>query len=173
MTKIMSASLVMFLLCNNQSQGIDQEGSRGLQQQIDQQQVLRAQEEDILFSCTGVNHSQHILGSKRLLCKGDANNIDINVWGFNNKIELRLEDFNSNNITLDLSGSIYPTVSMEIDKNSCANNVDIYSWSNVKQQNHGDANNISVHSPVYKHPIATMAIVVGLALVLGSKMCDK
>src|SRR5258706_15886169 len=98
MTKIMSACLTIFLLWNNQSQGMDTE--------------------DILFSSNGSNCSQSILGSKRLLCKGDANNIDINVLGFNNKVELLLEDASSNNVTLDLSGSIYPTVSLKIDNKS-------------------------------------------------------
>jgi hypothetical protein len=152
MTKIMSACLTMFLLWNNTSQGVDKK--------------------EILFSGNASIHSQSTLGSKRLLCKGDANIIDINVLGFNNKVELRLEDANSNIVTLDLSGSIYPTVSVEIDNKSDANIIDIYSWFNVEQQNHGNSNTISVHSPVYQHPIPC-AIVAGLILFLGSKMCDK
>ena len=144
---------MMFLLWNHQSQGMERESK------------------DIIFSSDAANISQDIRGSRRLICRGDAKNIDINVSGISNKIELLLQDADSNNVTIDLSHSIYPTLSVNIDKHSCSNNVTIYSWYNcqLNSENHGDCNNIVVHFPFHK--LIVPAVVLGFMswLVLKNK----
>ena len=199
MTKIMSASLVMFLLCNNQVKSMNKltlQQKLAIQQQRLQlvsqlqnwgndrnnnqhndrmhddnvQEVINC---DMLLSSRGISETWYIEGNKRVGIASGGSSITINVSGNDNKLEFFLRNARGNGISIDVSKCVKPEIILDIGHCSGGNGITIYTWDDILLggSNCGGGNIINVYSPLRKFIWPT--ITIGLIIWLGSKFFGK
>jgi hypothetical protein len=193
MTKIMSACLIMLLLWNNQSQGMNTKGMT-LEQKIALQQeryewslsmvssyskkpkkqVIEHIDCDLLLGGKGSrihNYSMEGEVAFGIICSNSSINFEIlqNL----SKLKLVMRGAGNNSIIIDATNCFLPSIDLDIDKFSGNNRITIYTWDDISVEGipHCNNNSLVIHSPVRK--LIWPTITVGLILWLGSKFFGK